>query len=164
LPMLASESPHACVKDNVTGLMWEVKTDDNGLHDKDDDYSWYNTESTENGGAEGTQNGGSCFSGVSCDTKGFVTAVNVAGLCAYSDWRMPAVTELQGLLNYQTIDFTNPMIDTTFSANTKPSFFWSASPNAFNTDDAWGVIFSSGDVDNNFRSIDQSVQLVRGGQ
>jgi hypothetical protein len=165
LPMLASESPHACVKDNVTGLMWEVKTDDNGLHDKDDDYSWYNTESTENGGAEGTQNGGSCFSGVSCDTKGFVTAVNVAGLCAYNDWRMPTVTELQGLLNYQKIDFTNPMIDATFFPNTIGSFVWSASPDADSkSNGAWGVFFNFGSVNHYSRKNGQSVRLVRGGQ
>jgi hypothetical protein len=164
LPMLASESSHACVKDNVTGLMWEVKTDDNGLHDKDDSYTWYNTESTENGGADGTLNGGSCFSGVSCDTQGFVTAVNVAGLCAYNDWRMPTVTELQGLLNYQKIDSTNLMIDTTFFPNTKHSFFWSASPLAGNADFVWGVDFGDGDVNDDLNSRAQTVRLVRGGQ
>ncbi|MFT6046187.1 MAG: hypothetical protein ACI9WC_001892 [Arenicella sp.] len=155
---------HACVKDNVTGLMWEVKTDDSGLHDKDDSYTWYNTNTAQNGGAEGTQNGGSCFSGVSCDTNGFVTAVNVAGLCTYNDWRMPTVTELQGLLNYQKIDFSNPLIDTTFFPNTKPTFFWSASPIAINSIGAWGVFFLNGDVFDDGRSFERSVRLVRGGQ
>jgi hypothetical protein len=164
-PMRAEDpAAHACVKDNVTGLMWEVKTGDSGLHDKDYTYTWYNTESTENGGPEGEQNGGSCLSDMSCDTKGFVTDVNVAGLCTYNDWRMPTVTELQGLLNYQKSDFTNPMIDATFFPNTIGSFFWSASPVAVITNVAWGVNFGFGDVLDSFRSVEQSVRLVRGGQ
>ena len=28
------------VRDNVTGLIWEVKTDDGSIHDKDDTYGW----------------------------------------------------------------------------------------------------------------------------
>ena len=34
------------VRDNVTGLIWEVKTDDGSVHDKDNTYTWYdsNTE------------------------------------------------------------------------------------------------------------------------
>jgi hypothetical protein len=36
----ASETTWSCVKDNVTGLVWEVKTDDNGIHDKDSTYRW----------------------------------------------------------------------------------------------------------------------------
>ncbi|MCI5122210.1 MAG: hypothetical protein D3908_13665, partial [Candidatus Electrothrix sp. AUS4] len=46
-------TPWACVKDKVTGLIWEVKTDDSGLHDKDDRYTWYNTDTASNGGADG---------------------------------------------------------------------------------------------------------------
>ncbi|MFT7528330.1 MAG: hypothetical protein ACI9LY_003491 [Arenicella sp.] len=173
LPMLASESPHACVKDNVTGLMWEVKTDDNGLHDKDDSYTWYNTNTAQNGGAEGDDgNADACDGRIDgmpatyCNTQAYVARVNAPGqgLCAYNDWRMPAVTELQGLLNYQTRDGTNPVIDTAFFPNTKPSIFWSASPNANNTFYAWGVVFFNGSVSDNIRVGGQSVRLVRGGQ
>jgi hypothetical protein len=175
-PMRAEDMlAHACVKDNVTGLMWEVKTDDSGLHDKDDTYTWYNANVFQNGGANGDEgsNAGTCFGRINgmpatyCNTQAYVERVNAPGqgLCAYNDWRMPAVTELQGLLNYQTIDFINPMIDTTFFPNTKPSFFWSASPkNASNALSAWGVLFFGGNVFNNFRSDERSVRLVRGGQ
>ena len=41
LPVTATN--HSCVKDNVTGLMWEVKTDDGGLRDKDWYYTWYDS-------------------------------------------------------------------------------------------------------------------------
>ena len=38
LALSSSVSQWSCVKDNVTGLVWELKTDDGGLHDKDDTY------------------------------------------------------------------------------------------------------------------------------
>ncbi|CAK0762745.1 exported hypothetical protein [Gammaproteobacteria bacterium] len=38
-------TPHPCVKDNVTGLTWEVKTADGGLHDQDKTYTWDNAPS-----------------------------------------------------------------------------------------------------------------------
>lgn len=34
----------ACLKDTKTGLIWEVKTDDGGLRDKDWLYSWYDPQ------------------------------------------------------------------------------------------------------------------------
>ena len=49
----ASATEWSCVKDNVTGLTWEVKTDDGGLHDKDNTYTWYNPNQTTNGGMSG---------------------------------------------------------------------------------------------------------------
>ncbi len=39
----------SCVKDNVTGLIWEVKTDDSGLQDMGNIYSWYNPDNNANG-------------------------------------------------------------------------------------------------------------------
>ncbi|WYD80942.1 MAG: hypothetical protein V8K32_00820 [Candidatus Electrothrix gigas] len=63
--------PWACVKDNVTGLIWEVKTDDGGLHDKDDSYNWYNTDPTINGGEDGyaNYNGDICYGYDSSDVS-----------------------------------------------------------------------------------------------
>ncbi len=162
-PLPASTIPlHACVKDNVTGLMWEVKTDDGGLHDAGHTYTWYNTNPNENGGASGVQNGGIC-SDSACDTQSFVGAVNAAGLCGYNDWRMPTVTELQGLLNYNNVGNGNTL-DSEFFPHATNTFFWSASPDAFSTSFAWGVGFSFGIVSVNSRRIERGVRLVRGGQ
>ena len=40
----SSGTKWSCVRDNHTGLVWEVKTDDNGIHDKDNDLplGWQN--------------------------------------------------------------------------------------------------------------------------
>ena len=35
-----NSQPWACVRDNHTGLVWEVKTDDGGIHDKNNTYRW----------------------------------------------------------------------------------------------------------------------------
>ncbi len=90
----------SCVKDNVTGLMWEMKTDDNSLHDKNWTYSWYEPDNSKNGGFAGLQNYGSCGGTSACDTQAYVKAVNVAGWCGYKDWRMPSKTELNSIVDY----------------------------------------------------------------
>ena len=43
LPDSASE--WVMVRDNVTGLIWEVKTDDGSVHDKDNKYNWEDAQS-----------------------------------------------------------------------------------------------------------------------
>ncbi|OQX11937.1 MAG: hypothetical protein BWK73_16210 [Thiothrix lacustris] len=127
----ASATQWSCVKDNVTGLMWEVKTDDSGLHDKDWTYSWYEPDGSKNGGNAGTQNGGSCGETSICDTSSYVQSVNAHGWCGANDWRMPTVDELSGIA---TLDRVDPAIDTRYFPNVPsttipPSvFLWSSSP------------------------------------
>ncbi|CAK0753687.1 exported hypothetical protein [Gammaproteobacteria bacterium] len=157
----ASASDWSCVKDNVTGLIWEVKTNDGGLRDKDNSYSWYNPDSTTNGGAVGYQNYGSCTGGIHCDTYSFVQAVNAAGLCGHNDWRMPLVDELSGITDLSRY---SPAIDTSFFPNTNASYFWSGSPVAGYSDYAWGVSFFLGDGYWLYRNDANAVRLVRGGQ
>lgn len=98
-PLLAAASAWDCVKDNVTGLMWENKTDDAGLHDKDWTYSWYQPDNTQNGGNVGLQNGGACGNTSSCDTFNYVLAVNATGWCGFKDWRLPTDKELLSLID-----------------------------------------------------------------
>lgn len=45
LPVVAAN--WSAVLDNVTGLMWENKTDDGGLHDKDNLYTWYDPDNSK---------------------------------------------------------------------------------------------------------------------
>jgi hypothetical protein len=75
----ADAAQWSCVRDNVTGLIWEIKTGDGGLHDKDWTYTWHEPDKTKNGGKPGRKNGGSCGKTSRCDTQGFVRAVNAIG-------------------------------------------------------------------------------------
>lgn len=161
-PLAASAPSWDCVQDNVTGLIWEVKTasGSGGLHDAANTYTWYNTDSTNNGGSAGTANGGTCSGGSACDTETFVSDVNAAGWCGYNDWRMPSDEELLGITSK---DRFSPAIDTGYFPNTASNYYWTSSPYAANANYAWSVGFVSGSESVFGKSANRYVRLVRGG-
>lgn len=157
----------ACTRDNVSGLIWEVKVDDIAhLRHMAHTYTWYNTDAAINGGNAGSANGGTC-AGSNCDTQAFVQAVNaLAGgdrLCGASDWRMPTDVELQSIVHYGR---ASPAIDTTYFPNTLTgSGFWAASPRADDSSRAWGIGFTNGAVSSYLKSAEGiAIRLVRSGQ
>ncbi|MBI4740918.1 MAG: DUF1566 domain-containing protein [Betaproteobacteria bacterium] len=154
-------TPHPCVRDNLTGLVWEVKTADGGLRDRNWTYTWY--DSVHNyGGNPGTASGTThCKTPGRCDTEKYVADVKATALCGFNDWRMPTADELHGIAH---LGRTNPSIDPSYFPNTSGSFFWSGSPSAVNSLNAWFVYFNSGYVYDGNRYYDVSVRLVRGGQ
>ncbi len=169
-PVSASATSWSCVSDNVTGLTWEVKTDDGGLHDRDDGYNWYNTDDTNNGGHPGyaDYNGNICYGYDSgdpasyCNTQAYVSRVNQAGWCGHKDWRMPTKKELENIVS---LDRYEPAIDTDYFTNTFSSRYWSASSSAYRSDYAWNVHFGNGSSYYNSKSSYRvHVHLVRGGQ
>ncbi len=159
----------ACTRDNVTGLIWEVKTSDGGLRDQNDSYYWYNTDPSTNGGADGYDNSGNTCEGYTvgqpatyCNTQAFTARVNGAGLCGHTDWRMPTVKELEGIVSF---DRVGPAIDTTYFPNTPAgSVVWSGSPGADYSGYAWYVYFNYGHSNGYHRNDNFQVRLVRGGQ
>ncbi len=130
----------SCVKDNVTGLVWEGKPDDGGLRDKDNTYT-------------------NLGNGQSGDASAYVTAVNAMKLCGYSDWRLPTVSELQGIVDYSTY---NPSINTTWFPNTKNTYYWTSDVVSDSNANAWTVPFTEGHFIPSTRSTPQAVRLVRG--
>ena len=160
-----SATSWSCVRDNHTGLTWEIKTDDGGLHDRHNTYTWFNPDSETNGGSAGYEDFGFCVES-RCDTSGFAKAVRDQGLCGFSDWRVPSIDELLSIVHYGRDD--PPHIDDGFFPETPPGAeFWSASP------DATGGISNAWAVDQNHRtgsdlafgkSSPLCVRLVRDGQ
>ena len=158
-PLASGANPHPCVRDNTTGLVWEVKTDDGGLRDQKWTYSWYDSLH-KYGGNPGAANGGNCKSADRCDTEKYIADVNAAALCGYSDWRMPTVKELEGIVHFGRSD---PAIDPAYFPNTQSAGFWSGTPCAYNSDGAWYVYFGYGYANVDGRSDDDNfLRLVRG--
>nr|WP_223227081.1 DUF1566 domain-containing protein [Vibrio cholerae] len=158
-----SASEWSCVSDNHTGLIWEVKqpAGSAGLRDAAHEYSWYNPDNSSNGGYAGRQNGGTC-QGSACDTQAFVNAVNSQGLCGASDWRLPSVNELLSIVHNGRIQ---PAIDQAYFPHTPQyGWYWSSSPYASGSRNAWNVHFNYGYVDYYSKSYSSHVRLVRAGQ
>lgn len=88
-----------CVLDKEMGLIWEVKTDDGGLHDKDWTYTWYKPILSlcmhfSKHCSSGKENGGKCRHS-QCDTKGYIEVINRKGLCGHNNWKLPTLEEIQ---------------------------------------------------------------------
>lgn len=163
-----------CVRDNVTGLFWEKKAGgngrygDEGLHDADDTYNWYDTDPTSNGGSIGYANndGGTCYGYVNglapgstyCNTQAYVARVNSVALCGATNWRMPRKTELAGLLNFNSTTHTTEI---SYFPNSQSSFYW-ATAYASLPGAAWVVGFDYGFSDGYYRHNSSfPVRLVR---
>lgn len=149
----------SCVRDDATGLMWEVKTTDGGLRDQGHTYTWYHPDPERNAGTPGTEDGGSCGGGAACDTQGYVEAVNGRGLCGHGDWRMPTRAELRTIVDYEA---SFPAIDTAIFPNTVATSFWTAEANETYPGFAWHTDFKFGLASYYFsKSGPKAVRLVR---
>jgi hypothetical protein len=155
----ADAAQWSCVRDNVSRLVWEVKTDDGGLHDEDWTYTWFEPDRTRNGGKPGKKNGGLCGKTSVCDTHGHVQAVNAQGLCGARDWRLPSLIELQSLLRY---DLLPNGVTLSYFPHTGNAWFWTSTPNAESAAYAWRVSFYSGNNDDYvLKTFKARVRLVR---
>jgi len=125
------------VKDNVTGLIWEVKTNDGSIHDKNNKYDWENS------------------------SRKFINKLNSSLFGGYSDWRIPDIKELASITNKGTY---NPAIDVQFFPNTMSDFCWSSTTDAYLTGNAWGMNFSYGYDGSHYKSSAYYVRAVRSGQ
>ena len=98
----------ACVRDDTTGLMWEVKTVDSALRDRAWTYTPYDSNPLTNGGWIGYRDStsGDCvrakMAEKSCNTEAYVQAVNASRLCGFDDWRLPRLTELVSVASETT--------------------------------------------------------------
>ena len=172
----ASVTEWSCVRDNTTGLIWEIKkggngwAGDEGLHDADDKYTWYNSDSSTNGSDVGFANygdGNICFgydvhaAPTFCNAQAFVARVNAVNYCDQSNWRLPNPSELMGLVNYSRL---NPSIDVSYFPQTSSSSTWTSMPYAGNSHEAWTINFSYGGGAYAGRHFGRSIRLVSGGQ
>lgn len=154
--LASSATQWSCVKDNVTGLTWEMKTDDSGLHDKDDTYVWYeNDPRVGYGGLPGYEKASdydssksdhTCYgfstgqSSTYCNTKAFVNRVKESRFCGATNWRLPTRSELDSLVSYDL----SPSIDLNYFPNTLAQYYWTSVPYAYRNEHVWTISFQSG--------------------
>lgn len=90
----------AMVRDNRTGLFWEVKTVDDSVHNRDRVYTWKEAK------------------------KKFIAVLNGQRFGGFADWRLPGEEELQSLV-VKDGDPGGPLIDTAYFPNTAAAEYWS---------------------------------------
>jgi PKD repeat protein len=153
LPSTAAQ--WSCVKDNITGLIWEVKTSDGGLRDAGRIYTNYDSTTAKQlpGGLVPTPSD----LAAATNSVGFLNTVNSVGLCGAADWRIPTVDELRSIGS-----FTLTLDRTWFPFGTGG---WASSPSyalSLSADQVSWFIFLSGPEINIDRSSASALILVRG--
>lgn len=127
------------VRDNVTGLIWEVKTNDGSIHDKDRTFTWRDARFD------------------------YIKDLNERTFGGFADWRLPYIRELSCLVN---ADRLLPALNTDYFPNTPSDYktdFWSYDICAWAVQNAWVVRF--GGLGRTFyadQSLPNHVRAVRG--
>lgn len=119
------------VVDHLTSLTWEKKTDDGGVQDLNNLYSW---------SATGTAADGTLFTGL-------MAALNGAGLGGFYDWRAPSSAELQTIQNEAYLCLTQPCVvpdlDTSLTA---AGNYWGSNTLSSDATQAWYADFQLGTI------------------
>jgi len=162
-PLAVPADSWPCVLDQYTGLVWEVRSEQPGLHDRGNTYSWY--DPNEDHGSEevdyrGTPDGGQC-AGSACDTWELVKAVNLEGYCGYHDWRLPMRDELGSISDPRKLK-TPPTINTLFFPDIQQDEYWSGNDYHFQYNSAWAWSFQYGQDRVDWKKSPKFVRLVRG--
>ncbi|MEM7465348.1 MAG: DUF1566 domain-containing protein [Pseudomonadota bacterium] len=124
----STKSDWACVRDDTTGLMWEIKTTDGGLRDRQWTYTPYDSNPETNGGWIGYRDStsGECIRHAmeenSCNTEAYVKAVNAARLCGFDDWRLPRLSELVSVARETARE--TPTDTSLMLPNTADGWYW----------------------------------------
>lgn len=137
-----------CAGIQGSDLIWEIKTDDGGIHDKDNVYRW---------GGNGAEKTGTIFFD---DWDSLLNATNAEKLCGYDDWRVPTIDELKTLA---TNTAARPTINPDIFQLTLESPYWSVSTYQNYPEHAQTVDFTTGAAHyyNGFRGDRLPVRLVR---
>ncbi|MFP4278052.1 MAG: DUF1566 domain-containing protein [Wenzhouxiangella sp.] len=156
-PLPPSAPAWACVRDNYTGLVWEAKVDDpTDPGHFGHTYSWFNPDSTSNGGQAGLADGGTC-QGSDCDIQAYAAAFNELRMCGVTDWRLPTRQELASIVHAGT---TSPALDPDFFP-LGAGLYWTATPASADPASAWVVDFDDGSITTELKTTAGRIRLVR---
>jgi Protein of unknown function (DUF1566) len=151
-----------CVRDNATGLIWEGKTDDGGLRDKDNSYTNYDDPESFQITGDGLRKPTQTQIDSASNSVGFTQAVNATNLCGFANWRLPTKSELSSIAT-TTYPFINEAWFSVSTSGTGSNYWTSSHYSTDPNDDTanWAVTFSSGLVNGWYRWYEHKVRLVR---
>ena len=145
------------VFDHQTGLEWEKKTDDGGIHDYRNSYTWSRGAPFDNqqpngtvfreGGSFGTPGFLEAINSTPCVTESLdgVTVSSKTG-CAgagHTDWRLPTVSELNTILDCSFLETTGACINPIFG-KTQLEIYCSSTSDASDPHSIWVAFFGFG--------------------
>lgn len=159
--VVIEKSAGRCVEDTISGLVWEMKTDEPGLHYWRNQYSWFNlNESNDELDYRGLEDGGECTESA-CDIWNYVLAVNDQGLCGFSDWRMPTRNELFSISDQRQVD-DPPTANVEYFPFMQADEYWTGFDYAMQYESAWAWNFNYGHDRVDWKKTPKYVRLVRG--
>lgn len=146
------------VTDLNTGLIWEMKNDAGGIHDKDNTYTWSTSGSTPNGTAFTT-----FLYALNGQTSEFGDDIQSGCFTDHCDWRLPTSPELLAILDGpQGCSGKDPCIDDTFGPTVSNPYL-TATTASDNSLHIWTVFFGSTAVALDVLKSDPTyVRAVRG--
>ncbi|MBT42067.1 MAG: hypothetical protein CMF12_06040 [Idiomarina sp.] len=176
-----------CVRDNNTGVVYEAKKTSNRERDPQSTYIWVNNDPTTNGGFTSIPNpeelstnpedpgwyqGATCSfrdysqggvgaeRNLGCSTANYIKAMNAASYCGFSDWRIPSISELHNLTNFEP---AMKRLDENYfpDINDVSSRYLSSTPVADNAQSAWCLDTSNGRRMLCLKNLRYSVRAVR---
>lgn len=152
----ASE-PWACVRDDRTGLMWEVKTNDGSVHDANNTYRWGGLTAKDR---DNIDREGDYYD----DWNTLIISTNENSYCGYSDWRVPDNAQYMSLVNFGK--GFGPLIlkiDQDYFPNATGDFYWTSSPYRGEHSEfyAWAFQLAFGNNKNLQRYQASPLRLVR---
>jgi hypothetical protein len=117
-PLGPWKGPWKCVYDTQTHLLWEVKKDNESVHDFHCSFSWYQD-------GIGHPGGGRCFDPTLADTSILIQRTNQERRCGVTGWRLPTPDELRSLIQPPT-RAGDPTIATDFFPFTQNGPYWTS--------------------------------------
>ena len=137
------------VRDNVTGLIWEVKLAKDGSqdysnpHDSDNTYTWYDSNPETNHGYTGTYNDGK-------NIEMCIKQMNESQFGSFGYWRVPLIKELASL---SALEKLFPAINKLYFRETyyddwmpAPGYgrygYWSCTSTPFEANGVWGFNYN----------------------
>ncbi|MCD9459381.1 DUF1566 domain-containing protein [Marinibactrum halimedae] len=143
--------PWSCVRDNRTGLVWEVKTTDGGTHSQEHRYRWGGLTAQGRNSVERT---GLFFN----DWNALVESANNNELCGYSDWKVPSQSQLMSVIDFGQVSLK---MDTGYFPNAQAERYWTSTPYSSLEFHSWVVDLGLGSNKNLPRYESALVRLVR---